>query len=168
MKYFALTQEEWKEATDEQKLVHFKKHERQITDAIFAHDTGDLGFREINWGFIEANKNEFNLEFTDQEKLSIFSCDSVLERFEDFFELEPDDQLSEVPNDLSDPEKIKVIDLRLSTCKENFEWLSDWIIENKVTDDLQRKYDLEVANFFYNSWFWQEYNKESAAKDDKS
>ncbi len=165
LKYFALTQEEWKEATDEQKLVHFKKHERQITDAIFAHDTGDLGFREINWGFIEANKNEFNLEFTDQEKLSIFSSDSVLERFEDFFELEPDDQLSEVPNDLSDPEKIKVIDLRLSTCKENFEWLSDWIIENKVTDDLQRKYDLEVANFFYNSWFWQEYNKESAARN---
>ena len=163
LKYFALTQEEWKEATDEQKLVHFQKHERQITDAIFANDSGDLGFREIDWGFIEANKSEFNLEFTDQEKLSIFSTDSVLERFEDCFELDPNDQLSEVPNDLSDQEKIKVIDLLLSTCKENFEWLSDWIIENKLSGDLGKKYNLAVGNFFYNSWFWQKYREGSDA-----
>ncbi len=169
-KLFALSKKEWDSSTDEQKLSHYEEFETEIFLAICECDPGDLGFNELDWNFIQEHKEQINLDLKDQEKLSIFEDDAedLIEALEEYT---GEDTLSSRYDEdegasFSEEEKLALVNDYLS--RFGLEGISSWIIDNQLDESTQRKYNLEVANFFYNSWFWQKYHKESAAKDDKS
>ena len=153
---FALSKKDWESSTEEQKLTHIEKYETEITLAFSDNDPEDAGFEVLDWNYLQAHKDEINLDLDDQDKLTLFDDEA-----EDLIELIENDTGEEILSDkyeddnFSDQEKLGVVNDYLS--RYGIERISSWMICYKLDENMEREYKLEIANYFYSSWYVDDY-----------
>ena len=160
--FFALSQKEWESSTDEQKLAHSTEFETEITIAISDNDPEDLGFSVLDWSFIQAHQDEINLDLNDQEKLSLFE-DEAEELIESIENDTGEETLSRKYQEddgksFSEKEKLELVNDYLS--RYGLEHIASWIIYCKLDEKQEREYNLEIANYFYSTWYAENYHVE--------